>query len=147
MSVGEKKEWYRAEKLKRQQESKSSKRSLSDYKAFCSSEDQQGTLEDECDVYQTFEEWAKDEILLGRAKNIEDAEPKWIRKLMEPGAPVKEVRGAQLLGKFVGVHANKRKSSMLTTGMKGSCSVDSQESLDEVRTTMEKHQAKFACCG
>lgn len=105
MNAQQKREWYRSEKVKREEEDKSSKRSFAEAEAFVDHVASEGNIDDEVDAWQTFRQFAIEKILLKECVDVLTAEPLWKVALSQPGAKVRVCRGQSLLGVFGGMES------------------------------------------
>ncbi|CAK0846196.1 unnamed protein product [Prorocentrum cordatum] len=135
--------WYLTEKRKRETESKQTKRTFADTKAFTIHQSGDSKLTDDKDDYETFEDWAVRQIGLKRCANETEAAEKWELEIAKPGARVTERRGQVLLGRFAGVGLTNRHEEGCITGFKGSNNVDSKEDMEAAQSHMEDARLKF----
>ena len=105
MNAQQKREWYRSEKVKREEEDKSSKRSFAEAEAFVDHVASEGNIDDEVDAWQTFRQFAIEKILLKECVDVLTAEPLWKVAVSQPGAKVRVCRGQSLLGVFGGMES------------------------------------------
>ena len=99
----EKREWYRAEKCKRQREEHRSRRDFSDLKVKQAETESHTNQAVTGDHYEVFEDWAARQIVLGKFKDLAGAATGWQKLSQDPSLPWMKVRGQWCLGRFAGV--------------------------------------------
>ena len=133
--------WYVAEKRKREQEDKMSKRTFNAPKGEIKQEHVTGDEKRDLDLYDTFEDFALRQIQLKRCENEAGAAPLRDEALKAPSAQVIIRRGVKCLGRFGGVQVARVEMDVTTSGTREGLEIQSAEQLtDFLQSSVSVHE-------
>ena len=131
MTEQEKTVWYLNEIEKRESEDKLSRRTFSQPKGYVDQKHQTGSVKDEKDDYEVFDDFALRMIQLKRCEDEAGAATLWTAALQSAGATVIERRGQKCLGRFKGVSVAKREADLTESGTKQTQELSSSAHVDD----------------
>ena len=145
MSSTQRMEWYRNEKANRQaaEGATNTNRSFNDTKAVVEQIQDDKTLDDELDQWETQEDFCLRQLALKRAETEQGAILLWREAVKAPGANVKKARGELLLGRFTGLGRKKRNEDGLRTRLGQGQTIESHSDLEEFGTLADKMKKKM----
>ena len=147
MTPSDKAAWYAEQADKRKQEEKKSSRTFATSGQIHEYQ-QNANLLDEVDAWQTFNEWAMEQMILKKVTDLKAAEELWLDELGKPGNMVTKVRGQYLLGKFKGLERRNRSGRVLEAGYKQHVQIDDEADMEifdgNVDAIQNKVQRRYA---